>query len=115
MTPHMKVLCLLFGLLLRLPVSAQSASDGFHPAANARVVSLAIQPDGKILAGGLFTLMASQPRFRIARLSAAGELDSSFNPGADTNDPSIFPIRVSCLALQVDGKIIMGGNFTNLA
>jgi len=109
----MKVLGLVLGLLLR-PVSAQTATDSFDPAANGRVLSLAVQPDGKVLAGGAFTIMASQPRFRIARLSVAGELDSSFNPGADPNDSSNFPIRVSCLAVQVDGKIIVGGNFTNL-
>ena len=45
-------------------------------------------------------------RNRIGRLNADGTLDTSFNPGADSN--------VASLALQADGKILVGGDFTTL-
>lgn len=76
---------------------------------------MALQPDGKIFIGGWFTDVEGVPRNRIARLNADGSLDRSFDPGtgcegkivpADPNDPFLF-----ALALQTDGKLIIGGNF----
>src|SRR5207253_2492897 len=90
---------------------AQSALDGFNPGANDLIQGWALQPDGKILAVGDFTTMGSggtgtNARNRIARLNVDGSLDSSFNPGA--NAP------ITTVALQPDGKILVGGGFTTL-
>src|SRR6185295_2728148 len=49
--------------------------------ANNEVRSLAVQPDGKIIIGGLFTTYSGTSRNRIARLNADGSLDTSFDPG----------------------------------
>src|SRR5947208_10059275 len=81
----------------------------FDPGANAEITSLAIQADGKILVAGSFTTLGGGGtgtfvRNRIARLNPDGTLDMTFNPGA--ND------RISAIALQPDGKILVGGNFT---
>src|SRR6266567_1319933 len=81
----------------------------FDPGANAEITCLAIQADGKILVGGSFTTLGGGGtgtfvRNRIARLNSDGTLDMTFNPGA--ND------RISAIALQPDGKILVGGNFT---
>jgi len=46
-------------------------------------------------------------RNHLARLNPNCTLDSAFNPGA--NGP------VTSLALQADGKILVGGSFTTLA
>ncbi len=73
------------------------------------VYSLAVQADGKILVGGWFSTLGGQPRNGIGRLNADGSLDSSFNPGAGASAPWVF-----CLAAQADGKILVGGGFTNL-
>ncbi len=70
---------------------------------------LALQADGKILAGGTFTTLAGQSRTHICRLNADGSLDPAFNPGASGSGS-----YVNCLALQADGKILVGGNFTTL-
>lgn len=70
------------------------------------VRSVVVQPDGKILVGGMFTTLGGQSRNNIARLNANGTVDSEFNPGAG--------IQVLCLALQPDGKILVGGNFSTL-
>jgi hypothetical protein len=57
-------------LLLAPAVRGQSALDGFDPNVNGSVYSIAVQLDGKILAGGFFTNIGGQPRNYIARLDA---------------------------------------------
>jgi uncharacterized delta-60 repeat protein len=66
---------------------------------------MAIQPDGKIIVGGTFNTYNGIPRLRIARLESNGSLDTSFTPGGG------FSSTVNCLALQSDGKIVVGGSF----
>ena len=60
----------------------------FNPNANDRVYSIAVQADGKILAGGLFTSIGGQTRNQIARLDPATGLADSFDPNA--NDQCLF-------------------------
>src|SRR5207244_13286812 len=43
-------------------------ADSFNPSANNAVLSIAVQADGKILAGGSFTSIGGQTRTHIARL-----------------------------------------------
>jgi uncharacterized delta-60 repeat protein len=82
-----------------------SLDAAFNPGANGRVNDLAIQPDGKILVGGEMTLLAGQARNYLGRLNADGSLDESYtiNPGQVTD-------RVYAMALQPDGKLIIGGS-----
>src|SRR5205814_9705633 len=96
-------------------VRGQSALDGFDPNANGAVLAVVVQPDGKILIGGNFTTLSPNggavvTRNRIARLNPDGTLDTVFNPNA--TGPLGSPI-VS-IALQADGKILAGGNFTTI-
>jgi uncharacterized delta-60 repeat protein len=77
------------------------------PGANGTVQSLALQPDGKVLVGGAFTSYNGTPRKNIARLNADGSLDASFNPGIGADN------RVISFSLQPDGKVLIGGSFTN--
>lgn len=65
-----------------------------------------LQPDGKIVVGGFFTTVGGQTRNNIARLNADGSLDDTFNP------LSGFSHEVTALALQSDGKVLVGGLFT---
>ena len=84
----------------------------FAPGVMAGIVgALAIQADGKIIIGGEFSEVAGQGRYNLARLNADGSLDAAFNPNtvATENDKS-----VTDLAIQPDGKIIVGGDFVNL-
>ena len=73
---------------------------------NGAVNAFALQPDGKIIIGGVFTTVKGLARSKVARLNASGSGDAAFNPGTGANDV------VSSLALQADGKVLVGGDFT---
>lgn len=75
---------------------------------NSTVLALAQQPDGKLIIGGYFTAVNGVARNRIARLNSDGSLDAGFNPGTGAND------RVIALAVQPDGKILLGGAFSQI-
>ena len=87
-----------------------SLDTSFDPGAGANGFgyALAIQADGKILIGGDFTSYDGTGRNRIARLNADGSLDTSFDPGTGADN---YPVA---LAIQPDGKILIGGGFTHL-
>ncbi len=74
---------------------------------NNSVQSIALQSDGKIIVGGLFTSLNGTSINRIVRLNSDGSIDASFNPGTGFNN------SVQSIALQSDGKIIIGGAFTS--
>jgi uncharacterized delta-60 repeat protein len=70
------------------------------------VFSIAIQSDGKILVGGLFTTYKGVSENYIIRLNTDGTKDLTF-------DNSIgFDNAVLSIAIQPDGKILVGGQFT---
>jgi uncharacterized delta-60 repeat protein len=80
--------------------------------ANAAVYATAVQADGKIIIGGQFNFYGGTARFCIARLNADGTLDDSFTVGAGATGADLFNTRVNTTAIQPDGKIIIGGSFT---
>src|SRR5205814_7113184 len=89
-------------------VRGQSALDGFDPNANGRVRVIVVQPDGKILIGGDFATLSPNggvpvTRNRIARLNPDGTLDTAFDLNANN--------AIDAIALQADGKILVGGFF----
>ena len=73
--------------------------------APAIIWALALQPDGKILAGGNFVQFDDKPFARIVRLKSDGSVDETFDPGAGV-DGSVYAI-----AVQDDGKILIAGDF----
>jgi uncharacterized delta-60 repeat protein len=70
------------------------------------VEAVAVQSDGKVILGGSFTQVNGVTRNRLARLNADGTLDVTFDPGAGFNS------TVSAVAIQADGRILVGGSFT---
>jgi uncharacterized delta-60 repeat protein len=80
-----------------------SIGSGF----NNYIDKILIQPDGKIIAGGDFTLYNGTSRNRIIRLNPDGSIDSTFNIGTGFNN------WISASALQSDNNILIGGNFTS--
>jgi trimeric autotransporter adhesin len=70
---------------------------------------LAVQPDGKKILAGWFSSVLGVPRSHIARIHEDGTLDMGFDPKA--GGPAA---NVQTVALQPDGKILIGGWFTTL-
>jgi len=78
------------------------------------VYALAVQADGKILVGGLFSTLGGQSRYGLGRLNADGTLDASFSPALGLSCFDGCPAVVYSLAVQADGKILVGGEFSTL-
>ncbi|MBN8461178.1 MAG: delta-60 repeat domain-containing protein [Verrucomicrobia bacterium] len=100
-------------LYLCLTISTQFVSgqtlDPFDPSPDEVVSAIAAQADGAFLVGGQFTTLAGENRSYIARFSKTGDLDTQFNPSIISSSP--FFGGVLSLAIQTDGKIIVGGAF----
>jgi len=100
-------LILLAGINL---LSAQGSLDpGFSTGSGAEdaVQTLAVQSDGKIIAAGLFfNINGAANSLGIGRLNTNGVVDTTFNPGTSVD------FGISSVAVQSDGKIILGGGFT---
>jgi uncharacterized delta-60 repeat protein/uncharacterized repeat protein (TIGR01451 family) len=75
---------------------------------NGPVFALAVQLDGRVVIGGEFTAVGGVPRNHIARLNADGSLDMTFDPAAGADD------IVYAVAVQTDGRIVIGGAFRNV-
>jgi len=52
------------------------------------VYATAVQPDGKILVGGLFSSVNGVPHYNLVRLNADSTIDPTFNPNFGTKDRS---------------------------
>lgn len=78
--------------------------------ATVEVRCIALQDDGRILIGGTFFEVGGRAAMRLARLYPDGTIDPSFNPGIP--DPSNSAIN--CIAIQPDGKLLIGGYFTSV-
>ncbi len=81
--------------------TASGANDGTY--------TLVKQADGKILVGGEFSQWNGAAAGRIVRLNADGTLDTTFSTGTGTGADSSVPT----IAVQADGKILVGGYFAN--
>ena len=88
----------------------RSFADKEVQGVNGQVSALALQPGGGIIVGGLFTQAAEFETMNLARYNADGTIDRNFggllNGAPGTNG------EVLALAVQADGKILVGGNFS---
>lgn len=86
------------------------APDIAGPPWSNNTYSLVLQPDGKILVGGDIWTVDGESRRGIARINPDGSLDASF---VDPQIPDETP-AIRSVALQPDGKILIGGGFTGV-
>jgi uncharacterized delta-60 repeat protein len=77
---------------------------------NGSVNTIKVQPDGKLIIGGEFTTIKGLARHGVARLNADGSGDSSFFYEAPSYGGT-YPVH--SLALQADGKLLVGGEVYN--
>ena len=82
-----------------------SIDSSFNFTADYDIYAISLQSDGKIVIGGLFMECNNTSMNMIARLNPDGSLDNTFNIGSG------FDNAVSTLAIQSDGKILVGGSF----
>ena len=77
---------------------------------NGQVNALVIQPTGQIVAGGTFSEAGKREILNLVRYDANGQIDAAFGGGASPGpNGSVF-----ALAVQPDGKILVGGNFNSI-
>ncbi|MCE3076331.1 T9SS type A sorting domain-containing protein [Chryseobacterium gwangjuense] len=74
---------------------------------DASVQTLAVQPDNKVIIGGLFTKYGTTLSNKIMRLNADGTLDTSFDVGGGANN------TINKLVLDQNNNVLIGGLFTN--
>jgi uncharacterized delta-60 repeat protein len=84
------------------------ATDFFNRTDGA--LSVAIEPDNKIVAAGAATDGARKGVIGLARYNSNGSLDASFgDAGKVTSDISTLSSIAQAVALQTDGKVVVGG------
>ncbi len=79
-----------------------------------RATSIQIQPDGKILVGGIAEITNGNMDFACVRYNTNGTLDNTFGSGGKVTK-NIMTVNDYCykLVLQNDGKIILSGYSDN--
>ncbi len=75
------------------------------------IFSLAMQPDGKIIAAGKFDYYNTALRQSILRLNNDGSLDNSFGGQTGFDNLGHGAALVSTIALTANGSILAGGNY----
>ena len=80
----------------------------FYAYVSSQVKALAVQPDGRVLLGGSFGAVNGVSRYGLARLYSDGSLDAGFLPSGS----STVSGTVNAMALQSDGRIVIGGAFS---
>lgn len=89
-----------------------SLDAGFDPqflfSPETRLLTLALQTDGKILVGGTFSQVAGKSVTNLVRLHVNGAVDASFVPEIRGGD-------VRNLVIQADGRVLVSGSFSVLA
>lgn len=78
---------------------------------SAEIYDVHVDANGKILIAGEFYTFSGVNRKGIARLNSNGSVDYSFNPGSGFHVTDAT--GVSCMEVQSDGKILVGGWFTH--
>src|SRR5437588_6470286 len=87
-----------------------SLDTGFDPGtgADGEITAAVLQSGGRIIVAGRFTSFSGLTHNSICRLNANGNVDQTFGLGNGINN------AVLALALQTDGRIIVGGQFSQV-
>jgi uncharacterized delta-60 repeat protein len=88
------------------PLDTSMDNDPGLSSGGGTVRALARQPDGKLLVGGYFQYHNGQPRSAIVRMNTDGSNDPTFT------SPLYAYALVRTIAIQSDGKLVVGGEFT---
>ena len=86
---------------------AEKISQGVNGVVNA----IAIQPQGGVIVGGVFNQADEYETMNLARYNLDGSIDKAFGSGSGMPGANG---TVLALAVQPDGKIVVGGNFSTV-
>jgi len=93
-----------FGVDGKVLIAAGSTDEGDNPRA------VVVQPDGRIVVVGYVFPMSQLSWGYVARLMPNGALDASFGSGGIVSwIPSTGTLQINAVAMQPDGKILLGG------
>lgn len=92
--------------LARLNANGTLDASFADPGLDGEVWSIVVQPDGKVLAAGGFQHVGDAAQSYLARFNANGTLDTSFA------NPQLCCLDARALALQADGRVVVGGYFS---
>jgi len=85
----------------------------FNARMTGAVAAVVVESDGKVIVGGNFQGAGGAARSGLARLNPDGSVDAAYATGSGFYATAPSP-RVSALALQPDGKLVVGGGFTSV-
>ena len=98
--------------LVRLNASGD-LDYSFNARMTGTVAVVLVQPDARIIVGGSFQGAGGAPRRGLARLKPDGSVDTGFQIGSGFGS-QIPGVVVAALALQPDGKVLVGGAFISV-
>ena len=100
----------LLGDPIRKVFPSGELDTNYAVAVGGTIYSALAQNDGKLILSGAFTITAQQRVWRyLARFNPDGSPDESFSYGVGPDSPPY------ALALQPDGKLLLGGDFTTFS
>lgn len=113
-------LAIVFILALSGFVSAQASPERIDPNFNpilssglANVAAIAVQPDGKIIVGGMFFHSNFESRNSLTRLNTDGSVDTTFSPPAFLGGAD--GAQIADIIVLNDERILVSGNFRTTA
>ncbi|UTN05087.1 T9SS sorting signal type C domain-containing protein [Flavobacterium bizetiae] len=90
-----------------LPDGSLDSSFVTGSGSSSNITNVKVLPNGKIVLAGNFEKFSGVPANKIVCLFPDGSVDRSFDAGTG------FDADVNAMTVQADGKIILGGKFTN--
>jgi len=88
-----------------------SFADKISQGVNGEVDAIVVQPQGGVIVGGVFSQADEFETMNLARYNADGSIDKGFGGGSGMAGANG---AVYALAVQPDGKIVIGGDFNTV-
>lgn len=105
------IVCVAVTSICAVGQAAEGSPDSFFSGRQlvTAVRAVALQADGKVLIGGLFSNVDGASLRALARLNVDGTIDGSFKPNISGTN-----VSVETIVVQTDGKIVVGGVFASI-
>ncbi|WP_438480370.1 beta strand repeat-containing protein [Oleiharenicola lentus] len=85
--------------------------SNFSGAYNGGALTLTLAPEGRLIAGGIFTEFGGKRRASVARINLDGTHDLTFAPEPYAERNGTYITHIYSIAVQNDGRLVAGGWF----